>query len=171
MYLQDMLVCCHRILNFTAGLDRDVFLGTEETYWATVKNIEIIGEAAKYVPGGIRDLLPSIDWPRIVGTRNALTHGYFGINNDILWDIVENKIPDLERELKTFLRAYARVRNRVQNGVVSDAIDATIALMARISETRACPATYRRVRWRHIHPSRGRHDHSRISPETFLATT
>lgn len=103
MYLQDMLVCCHRILNFTAGLDQELFLQTEETYWATVKSIEIIGEAAKYVPGEIRALLPGIDWPRIVGTRNALTHGYFGINNDILWDIVENKIPELERELKTFL--------------------------------------------------------------------
>lgn len=103
MYLQDMLESCHRILDFTAGMDRDLFLHVPVVYWATVKNIEIIGEAAKYIPHETRVLLPDIEWSRIVATRNVLTHGYFGINDDILWDIIENNIPSLERELKAFL--------------------------------------------------------------------
>ncbi len=105
MYLTDMLDSCRRIGDSTAGMNQDMFMHEETTYWATVKNIEIIGEAAKYVPNEIRLPLPGIDWPRIIATRNVLTHRYFGIDDDILWDIVENHIPHLEHQLKLFLKA------------------------------------------------------------------
>ena len=65
------------------------------------ENIELIGEAATHIPVEIREANPDIPWRMIVATRNRLIHGYLGIDDDTLWSIVQDDIPNLVRSLRS----------------------------------------------------------------------
>lgn len=104
MYLQDIVHSCNKILQFTSGLSQPDLIGDDRTYDAVVRNIEIIGEAAKHVGDNLRRQMPDIEWRRAAGFRDILAHAYFGIDNDILWDVVKNKIPQLAGAIKAFLK-------------------------------------------------------------------
>lgn len=104
LYLDDIEASCEKVQRYTAGMDRAAFLADERTYDAVVRNLEIIGEAAKRVSDELRHRMPGIEWRRIAGLRDILAHAYFGIDNEVLWDIVHNKVP----QLLTSLREYRR---------------------------------------------------------------
>jgi uncharacterized protein with HEPN domain len=95
LYVADMRACCQRVLEYTAGLSREEFLSRRLAYDATLRNLELLGEAARNVPEEARAFAPGIPWRRIVGVRNVLIHGYLGIDDDIIWDIVRNEIEKL----------------------------------------------------------------------------
>lgn len=95
LYVADMKACCERVAEYTAGLNREEFLAQRLVYDATLRNLELLGEAARNVPEEARALAPDIPWRRIVGVRNVLIHGYLGIDDDIIWDIVRNEIEKL----------------------------------------------------------------------------
>lgn len=94
-YLDDMIGFAEKVLTYTAGLDQDQFVGNGLTYDATLRNLELIGEAATHVPESVRAASPEIPWRLIVATRNRLIHGYLGIDNDTLWSIVQGDVPAL----------------------------------------------------------------------------
>jgi uncharacterized protein with HEPN domain len=108
MYLQDIAESCEKILRFTAGLSQSDLIGDERTYDAVVRNLEIIGEAAKHVSEDLRRQLPGIEWRKAAGLRDMLAHAYFGIDNDILWDVVQNKLPQLAAAIDVFLDRQQR---------------------------------------------------------------
>jgi uncharacterized protein with HEPN domain len=84
-----MIGFCERILAFTQGTDRTEFPADAMRYDATVRNIELVGEAATHVPESVRLNHPEIPWRMIIATtRNQLIHGYLGIDDDVLWSIV-----------------------------------------------------------------------------------
>ncbi len=64
-----------------------------------VRNLEIVGEAVKNIPEAIKNKKPEIEWQKIAGLRDILIHAYFGIDVDIVWNIVKNKIPKLKKEI------------------------------------------------------------------------
>jgi len=68
-----------------------------------IRNLEIIGEAVKNIPSNFREECSFVEWKKISGLRDILIHEYFGIDYDILWDIVKNKIPYLDEHLKKIL--------------------------------------------------------------------
>jgi len=103
MYLQDIAESCEKILRFTSGLSLSDLRGDEKTYDAVIRNLEIIGEAAKHISTDLRKRLPDIEWRKAAGLRDMLSHAYFGIDNDILWDVVQNKIPQLAKAINAFL--------------------------------------------------------------------
>ena len=85
-------------------LDKREFLEDETLKRAFVRSLEIIGEAAKNVPLDIREKYGHVDWRAMAGMRDRLIHGYFGIDYDIVWDAVTNKIPLLRQEIERILQ-------------------------------------------------------------------
>ena len=81
-------------------MDQDTFVSDDLTYDATLRNLELIGEAATHIPDAIREAHPEIPWRTIVGARNRIAHGYLGIDDDIIWDIIQNDIPALLQALR-----------------------------------------------------------------------
>lgn len=70
---------------------------------AFVRSIEVIGEAAKQIPDDLRQKHSRVEWRAIAGMRDRLIHGYFGIDYDIVWDVVVNKVPVLRLEIKQII--------------------------------------------------------------------
>lgn len=99
-YLDDMIGFCERALTFTRGLDQTQFVADAMRFDATVRNIELIGEAATHIPEAVRAASPGIPWRIVIATRNQLIHGYLGIDNDTLWSIVSTDIPALIASLQ-----------------------------------------------------------------------
>jgi uncharacterized protein with HEPN domain len=103
-YIDDMIACAERAISYTDGMDQDRFVASGLNYDATIRNLELIGEAATHIPDAIREAHPEIAWRQIVATRNRLIHGYLGIDNDTLWSIVEVDTPDLLEQLHALKR-------------------------------------------------------------------
>lgn len=98
-YLDDMVGFAEKVLAYTEGFGQESFAVSGLTYDATVRNPELLGEAAARIPSEVRDGYPEILWRQIIATRNRLIHGYLGIDNDILWSIVAQDIPALVPQL------------------------------------------------------------------------
>ena len=99
-YLDDMIGFGERVQIFTRGIDQIQFVGDAMRFDATVRNIELLGEAATHIPEQVRLSTPAIPWRMVIATRNKLIHGYLGIDNDTLWSIVETDIPLLLASLR-----------------------------------------------------------------------
>ena len=82
-----------KVLAYTEGLDQAGFVKDRLIYDATLRNLELIGEAATHIPEEIRNAHDEIPWRMIIATRNRLIHGYLGIDNDTLWSIVQDDVP------------------------------------------------------------------------------
>lgn len=104
-YLDDMIAFAGKVMAYTAGLDQAGFVANELIYDATLRNLELIGEAATRVPDEIRNAHPEIPWRMIIATRNKLIHGYLGVDDDTLWSIIRDDVPSLLASLKAVERA------------------------------------------------------------------
>lgn len=103
-YIDDMIDFSERVTDYTAGLDQAAFFANRLVHDATLRNLELIGEAATHVPESARQAFPDIPWRQIIATRNRLIHGYLGIDADTVWSIVKSDIPALLPALRN-LRA------------------------------------------------------------------
>jgi len=99
-YLDDMIGFAEKVLAYTAGLDQDRFTRENLIYDATLRNLELIGEAATHIPESVRGANPDVPRRLIVATRNRLIHGYLGIDNDTLWSIIRDEVPALLKRLQ-----------------------------------------------------------------------
>jgi uncharacterized protein with HEPN domain len=100
-YVDDMIGFAENVLTYTDGFDQARFEKSKLNYDATVRNLELIGEAATRIPEHVRSFSPNIPWRQIIATRNRLIHGYLGIDNDTLWSIIQDDIPALMTNLQT----------------------------------------------------------------------
>ncbi len=101
LYWGDMQQAVAKILLYTDGMDQSGFLANDMARDAVLRNLEVIGEAAKHIPTEIRAAHGDLDWKRIIGFRDFVAHAYFGIDDAILWNIVSVKVPDLSNALKS----------------------------------------------------------------------
>ena len=100
VYLEDILEAIQKIGRYTVGISFEVFSRDEKTIDAVVRNLEVIGEAVKQLPEQIRGQSPKTDWKKIAGLRDLLIHAYFGVDVEIIWDIICNKIDELQTVVK-----------------------------------------------------------------------
>lgn len=98
-YIEDMLEFAQKVLTYTEGHNQQSFIASGLNYDATLRNLELIGEAATHIPTKVRDEHPEVPWRMIVATRNRLIHGYLGIDADTLWSIIRDEVPDLINHL------------------------------------------------------------------------
>lgn len=83
LYVEDMVEAVRRVSHYSAGMTREAFLADAKTVDAVVRNLEVLGEAAKHVPDEMRTRYPAVEWKKIAGMRDVLAHEYFGIDEDI----------------------------------------------------------------------------------------
>ena len=95
LYLDDMIEACRRVGQYTNGVARAQLISGTMAHDAVLRNLEVLGEAAKNVSTEIRALDHEIPWRRITGLRDVLAHAYFGIDDDIVWSIVAEEVPSL----------------------------------------------------------------------------
>ena len=95
LYVDDMIGFAEKVLAYTEGFDQQRFETSGLTYDATVRNLELIGEAAMHIPRHVQEFAPHIPWRLTIATRNRLIHGYLGIDNDTLWSVIQDDVPPL----------------------------------------------------------------------------
>ena len=96
---RDIAEALQRIHAYAANLTYAEFLDDTKTQDAIVRNLEIIGEAAKKLSSEFREANKSVPWQDIAGMRDRLIHHYFGTNWEIVWDVIQTKLPDLRKQL------------------------------------------------------------------------
>lgn len=95
---------CAFLAHLMEGQDRAALLDDPTKSRAIVRSLEVIGEAVKKLPMELRAKYPQVDWSDIAGMRDVLIHHYFGIDYDIVWDVLQKEIPDLHHELRRIIR-------------------------------------------------------------------
>ena len=94
LFLEDMLDAIEAISHYTKS-----FIDDRKTVDAVIRNLEILGEPANQVPESFKNKSVNIDWRGMIGLRNRLIHGYFGVDENILWQIIQDDLPDLKSQL------------------------------------------------------------------------
>ncbi len=107
-YIQDMIEFSEKVLSYTEGMDQDAFIADGLTYDATLRNLELIGEAATHIPSEVREAYSEIPWRAIVGARNRLAHAYLGIRDDVIWTIIQDAVPKLLPALRNLLNTTSK---------------------------------------------------------------
>ncbi len=99
-FCKDIMEASKRALTYSKNLDYKAFSKDIKTQDAIIRNIEIIGEAVKNIPEDSRNLYPNIPWKNMAGMRDKLIHHYFGINIDIVWDVVKTDLPEIIKKIE-----------------------------------------------------------------------
>lgn len=114
--LEDIIEEIERIKRFTQGIEEyNDFVENEVVFYAVLKALENIGESVKQIPNDKRELYP-IEWKKIAGLRDILIHEYFGIDAEIIWEVIKKKLPELEKAVKFLLeKEWTCILNLTKN--------------------------------------------------------
>jgi len=101
--IEDILEAIHKIQRYVSGLSFDDFCADDKVVDAVVRNLEVIGEAARHIPPAIESRYPDLPWVEMRGMRNILVHEYFGVNLPILWHTIQQNLPPIIEKLDKIL--------------------------------------------------------------------
>ena len=101
IFIRHILENIEKIEEFSKGLSKKDLENDELRKYAIVRAIEVIGEAVKNLSQEFKEKHKDIPWKDIIGTRDIMIHRYFGVDSEVVWDIIENNLPDLKKKLKS----------------------------------------------------------------------
>jgi len=105
LYADDILEACGKTRRYLAGMTYEAFVADDRTRDAVIRNLEVIGEAAKRLPDDVIARAPDVPWRKVRGMRDVLAHGYFGLDNNLLWSTATTKIDEIESAVRGLLAA------------------------------------------------------------------
>ena len=100
LFVEDILESIELVESYVANMNFDDFKNDRKTIDAVVRNLEIIGEAARNISDEIKNKYQNVDWKGMIGLRNRIAHRYFGINLTIIWEILKQELPPLKEKMK-----------------------------------------------------------------------
>ncbi len=103
LYVKDILSAINSIENFTKGMKFEEFCADDKTSSAVIRKFEIIGEAVKNLPDEIRRCYPNVPWKEMAGMRDRLIHFYFGIDDNIVWTTIRNRLPEVKAKIQEII--------------------------------------------------------------------
>ncbi len=103
LLLEDIVDACEKIQRYVINLSFDEFITDDKTIDAVIRNFEIMGEAANRLSDDIFLNYRNVEWRQIVGLRNRLTHGYFGVDYQILWKIIDENLLTFKQQIQIII--------------------------------------------------------------------
>ncbi len=103
LLLEDMQESMDKIFKFTDGIVRESFMDNDLVIDAVLRNFEVMGEAASKLPDEFVAAHSDVEWHKIIGMRNRLIHGYFGVSTAIIWETIQHHLPILRDKLKMLI--------------------------------------------------------------------
>lgn len=104
LYLSDIRDAIEKIYGFVGSMSFETFSQDAKTIDAVVRNIEVIGEAARHIPEPLRLAYPTVPWKQVVGARDKVVHEYFGIDLEVIWKTIQDDLPILKREIDQMIK-------------------------------------------------------------------
>jgi len=104
LFVQDIADCIEKVNEFVGGMTFEEFSRDDKTISAVVRKLEIIGEATKNLPKSLRAKHPEVPWKDMAGMRDKIIHAYFGLNLQIVWKVVKERLPELKPLVKKVLK-------------------------------------------------------------------
>lgn len=114
-FLEDIVESISKILNYTNAYDFEKFKNDDRTVDAVIRNLEIIGEVSNKIPNNIREKYSSVPWDEMYRMRNKTIHEYFGVDYEIVWDIVSNYLPENLNQIKEILESESGTKPNRQS--------------------------------------------------------
>src|SRR5439155_19238752 len=103
LYADDILEACGKVRRYVAGMTYETFVADDRTRDAVIRNVEVIGEAAKRLPDDVIARAPEVPWRKVRGMRDIVAHEYFGLHSRLVWSIATTKIDELENAVRALL--------------------------------------------------------------------
>ncbi len=100
LYLKDILAAIDAIDRFTTGMSLETFQSDDKTVSAVIRKLEVIGEAAKQIPDDMRRNWPGVPWREMAGMRDKLIHFYFGVDHQLVWRTIKERLPQIRPEIQ-----------------------------------------------------------------------
>ncbi len=108
-FLNDTVLACRSIIRFVDGMGLDDYLADEKTRYAVMRGYEILGEAVRHLPDRLKSENSAIPWATMAAVRNRIVHGYFGIDDSILFTTIEQDLKSLLPRIEALVRAHGVV--------------------------------------------------------------
>ena len=99
LYIDDLLEAITKIETYIKGASFDTFSKDSKTIDAVVRNFQIIGEAAKHIPEEVRTKYQHVPWKEMAGMRDKLTHEYFGVKLEVVWETLKKRLPEVKAQI------------------------------------------------------------------------
>lgn len=106
LFVEDILMAMNKIERYIKGLTYETFVENDMAIDAVIRNLEIIGEASKNLPEEVKVKYPDIPWKRMVGLRNIAIHEYFGVDLEIIWEIITRNLPETKPKIEAMLKSF-----------------------------------------------------------------